>query len=116
VSYRKILEQFAENFAKRDDEGDWWGQDTHLGKCEAAFRTATAAINRVKRGQIPAKYHDVESATRAKLRRRAARIWDEPPAWWKGSVAEDELMRHIASIIPLPPQPPDPGNKDKKGK
>lgn len=46
-----LLLAFVKNFAFQDDEGNWWGMDTNLGKCEEAFSKAKQAIMEVHNEQ-----------------------------------------------------------------
>lgn len=96
------LVELVGNFAERDEEGNWWGFDTNVGEQIDAFKKAEAAI---VKGRMPAREPYKRKATMSSVLPRhkkdaiaKAIFGKDIPAYWKNSVAEQQLMTRIMGI------------------
>ena len=52
---RNILEEFASEFAMKEEDGHWWGHDTDLGTMETVFSQTINKIYKTLLMEIPSK-------------------------------------------------------------
>lgn len=94
-SIQKILEEFATNFAEKDEEGNWWGHDTNLGDRHSAFTKARNQISIRRPIQHEMKSKRVLSGVKRRDKLAQA-IWGKNiPLWWKGSTAEYQILEKV---------------------
>lgn len=96
-----ILEHLVGHFAYKDEDGNWWGHDTNVGKCTQDFAAAVRSIkgqnlyHRNTKLKLTAYKNlgDIDRTAIAKV------IWGNwIPAWWKGSRGEWEILELIAKV------------------
>lgn len=95
------LIELVNNFAERDEDGNWWGFDTNVGEQRVAFEKAERQIVAGRRPNDPIKKRATMSSVLPKPRKVAiakAIFGKDVPAYWYGSRGEHMLLRQIMEI------------------
>lgn len=99
---QEALEELVNNFAERDEEGNWWGFDTNVGTKDEAFAKCERRIVAGRRPNEPYKKRATMSSVIPTQRKKAIAeaIFGKGkvPSYWRGSNGEYVLLQKIMDI------------------